>query len=155
MFASVAVVCAETDLTGQVQNQLNAGGQTSGLQQRSTDPHYVITAVIQVVLGLVATVFIFLTVLGGYYYATSHGDEEKSKKGMQLIEEAIIGLGIILAAYSITYFVGLYTGRAVNETNFQPSQNGGGYDLQAGTHDIRDVGKNAQQIWSDWSNWGE
>lgn len=67
--------------------------------------HVIVGQVIQVFLGLLATIFILLLVLAGYNWMTAAGSEDKVKKAQETIKVAIIGLLIILAAYIITYFV--------------------------------------------------
>jgi hypothetical protein len=65
----------------------------------------VVAVVIKGFLGLLGVIFIILIVLSGYNWMTAAGDEEKIKKATSTIRSAVIGLIIIIAAYSITYFV--------------------------------------------------
>ena len=65
----------------------------------------VVALIIKGFLGLLGVIFIILIVLAGYNWMTAAGDEEKIKKATSTIRSAIIGLLIIIAAYSITYFV--------------------------------------------------
>ena len=65
----------------------------------------VISTIITIVLGLLAIIFVALLVYAGFLWMTASGNEEQVKKATGLIKNAIIGLIIILAAYSITYFV--------------------------------------------------
>jgi len=65
----------------------------------------VVATVIKAFLGLLGIIFIFLMVLAGYHWMTAAGDEQKVTKAKDTIRTAIIGLIIIVAAYSITYFV--------------------------------------------------
>lgn len=65
----------------------------------------VVATAIKGFLGLLGVIFIILIVLAGYNWMTAAGDEEKIKKATSTIRSAIIGLLIIIAAYSITYFV--------------------------------------------------
>lgn len=60
---------------------------------------------IQVVLGLLAIVFLGLTVMAGFQWMTAGGNEEQIKKATNTLKAAIIGLIIVLAAYTITYFI--------------------------------------------------
>jgi len=64
-----------------------------------------VATVIKAFLGLLGITFIFLMVLAGYHWMTAAGDEQKITKAKDTIRTAIIGLVIIVAAYSITYFV--------------------------------------------------
>ncbi|MDI3496158.1 MAG: Type secretion system pilin [Patescibacteria group bacterium] len=60
---------------------------------------------IQVILGFLAIIFLSLTIVSGFRWMTAGGNEETIKKAQGTITSAIIGLVIVLAAYTITYFV--------------------------------------------------
>lgn len=64
--------------------------------------------IIQVVLSLLAIIFLILLIIGGFKWMTAAGNEEQIKKSQATIKMAIIGLVIILAAYAITYFIFTY-----------------------------------------------
>ena len=61
--------------------------------------------IIKIVLGLLGTIFLVLTVYAGFLWMTASGEEEKITKAKDILKTSVIGLIIILAAYSITYFV--------------------------------------------------
>ena len=61
--------------------------------------------VIKMALGLLAVIFLVLMVYAGYLWMMARGNEDDVKKAKDIIIAAIIGLIIIVAAYSITYFV--------------------------------------------------
>ncbi|MEI7498469.1 MAG: hypothetical protein WCK11_04255 [Candidatus Falkowbacteria bacterium] len=65
----------------------------------------VMASIIQVFLSLLGIIFIVLIIYAGYNWMTASGDKTKVETAQQTITRAIIGLIIILAAYSITYFV--------------------------------------------------
>jgi len=60
---------------------------------------------IKTVLGLLGIIFVILLIYAGYEWMTASGNEEKVSKAKETIYRAIIGLIIVVAAYSITYFV--------------------------------------------------
>lgn len=64
-----------------------------------------VAKIIQIVLGLLAIIFLVLTILAGFRWMTAAGNEEEVKKAQATIKATIIGLVIILAAYAITYFI--------------------------------------------------
>lgn len=68
----------------------------------------VIANLIKTFLGVLAIIFIILIIVSGYNWMTAQGDETKVTKAKQTIQRAIIGLIIIVAAYSITWFVFKY-----------------------------------------------
>jgi len=69
---------------------------------------YLAAKVIQVVLGLLAIIFLVLMIIAGFDWMTAAGNDEKVKKSTATIKTAIIGLIIVLGAYAITYFVFKY-----------------------------------------------
>lgn len=62
-------------------------------------------AIITVVLGLLGIIFVGLLVFAGIQWMTAEGNEEKVEHAKNTISRAIIGLLIVIAAYSITFFV--------------------------------------------------
>lgn len=65
----------------------------------------IIATVIKAFIGLLGIIFIVLIVYAGYSWMTAAGDEAKVNKAKETLQRAVIGLVIVLAAYSITYFV--------------------------------------------------
>lgn len=65
----------------------------------------IVAVVIQAFIGLLGVIFVVLIVLAGYNWMTAGGDSGKVEKAKDTIMKAIIGLVIIVAAYSISYFV--------------------------------------------------
>lgn len=61
--------------------------------------------IIQAVLAVVGTIFLLLTVVAGILWMTAAGQEEKIEKAKKILVGSVIGLVIILSAYTITYFV--------------------------------------------------
>jgi len=60
---------------------------------------------IRTLLAATGIVFLIITVYAGILYMTAQGDETKVKKAKSMLTSAVIGLIIILAAYSIAGFV--------------------------------------------------
>ena len=60
---------------------------------------------INALLGVMGIIFVLLTVYAGYLYMTAQGDKENTEKAKKLLGQAVIGLVIIVAAYSIAQFV--------------------------------------------------
>jgi hypothetical protein len=87
----------------------NAGGFLNTTAEISyaapKKPAEIIGQIINYILGFVGAIFLILTIYGGITWMTAGGNEEKIKKAKGLITSAIIGLAIVLAAYSITWFV--------------------------------------------------
>ena len=56
-------------------------------------------------LALLGVVFLVLLVYGGYIWMIARGEEAEVTKAKGIIQMAVIGLVIVLAAYAITYYV--------------------------------------------------
>ena len=63
------------------------------------------SSIISIFLGFLGIIFIGLLIYGGFIWMTASGNEEQAKKAMGIIKTAVIGLIIIVSAYSITFFV--------------------------------------------------
>jgi hypothetical protein len=61
--------------------------------------------IVAIILSILGILFIFLMVYGGYLWMTAMGNETQATKAKDLIQAAVIGLIIMLAAYAISYFV--------------------------------------------------
>lgn len=79
-----------------------AYGET-GAPERSLQG--IITAIIRIFLGFLGLIFLIMVILGGFKWMTAGGSEEKIKEATAQIRNGIIGLLIILCAYSITAFI--------------------------------------------------
>lgn len=69
------------------------------------DIRVVIANIIRAVLGLIGIILVILIMYGGYLYMTAGGNDEQIGKAKAILKNAVIGLAIILAAYSIVLFV--------------------------------------------------
>ncbi len=101
-------------------------GTTSSQAGLSQAPLTALAAsVIQTVLGLVGVIFFILFIYGGFMWMTARGVDEQIKKAKKLIASAVVGLAIIILAYSISYFIiNALEAPATSTTNNIPS--GGG-----------------------------
>ena len=64
-----------------------------------------VASIIRAFLGLLGVIFVILIIIAGFGWMTAGGDEEKLRKAKQTMQRAVVGLIIVAAAYSITYFV--------------------------------------------------
>ncbi len=58
-------------------------------------------------ISLLGVIFMVLMIYGGFKWMMARGQEEEIKSAQGIIRSAIIGLILILLAYTITYFVTL------------------------------------------------
>ena len=93
------------DLRSQVYGQLDSGKETSGFTTSRYGPQIIAAKIIQIFLGLIGTIFFILIAMSSFWYITARGQSDKIEKATSTIRGAVIGLLIVLMAYSITYFV--------------------------------------------------
>ncbi|MFA6410022.1 MAG: pilin [Candidatus Buchananbacteria bacterium] len=97
---------AQTESTGGL-------GLSSKLQTVGTAANFaekpkislLIGQIIKTVLSILGVIFMVYTVYAGYLWMTAAGNDEQIKKAKSIIKGSIIGLIIVLAAYTITSFV--------------------------------------------------
>ena len=65
----------------------------------------IIGKIIQAAIALTGVLFFGYTVWAGYLWMTARGEEDKVTEAKNMIQNGIIGLGIVLAAYVITSFI--------------------------------------------------
>ena|SRR3989338_8213724 len=87
--------------------ELQATGEEGAGFAESTgsDLPLIVGRIINGALTLVGIIFVVLLIYAGFLWMTAAGNEEKVTKAKTLITQAVIGLGITLAAYAITTFV--------------------------------------------------
>jgi amino acid transporter len=69
------------------------------------DIRYQIIKIINVVLTILGLLVVILIIFAGFQWMTSGGNEEKVKKAQTTIKNAVIGLIIIMLAWSVTYWI--------------------------------------------------
>ncbi len=86
---------------------LNQGLQTiqQPLGLPAFDIRLIIANIIRWLLGLVGLVLVVLIMYAGYLWMTAGGNEEQITQAKGVMRNAVIGLAIILSAYSIVAFV--------------------------------------------------
>lgn len=99
LFVPAKVALAQTDLSQDIAAKSGYG------QVDSSTLSETVGKIIRIVLGLLGTVFLCLTVYAGFLWMTAAGNSEQVEKALGILKTAVIGLVIILASYSITYFV--------------------------------------------------
>jgi len=115
-FCITNFVLADQELSDSALDQLKAGGEKANYNTESTsDPREFANLAIRGILGLTASLSVGLIIYAGFLYMSSRGDESQVDKAKKLLTAAVIGLVIIFAAYSISYFVGK---SAVEVTNY-------------------------------------
>lgn len=96
-----ANIHAQADLSQDIAQK--SGYSVSGVTTNTLSE--TVGKIIKIVLGFLGIIFLSLTVYAGVLWLTSGGNEEKISKAVGILKTSVIGLIIIVAAYSITYFV--------------------------------------------------
>ena len=91
---------------GDVNTGISKTATESGLQT-PTWP-VLIASIIKAVLGLSGMAFFLLFIYGGFLWMTAAGQPEKIGAAKKVLINAIIGMALIVLAYTITYFISQY-----------------------------------------------
>ncbi len=68
-------------------------------------PQILIGRIITAVMGIVGSIALLMFVYGGLIWMTSSGNQEKVKKGRDIVLWSAIGLIVIFMSYALTRFV--------------------------------------------------
>lgn len=101
LLSATVVGSAHANLYGADQAAQTAGIQTGG----QATVVGVIANVVSAGLSLIGVLFFILTIYGGVTWMMARGNEEYTKRALDTIIAAVIGLIIVIAAYAITQFV--------------------------------------------------
>lgn len=109
IFAVCLVVCPLTVLaidlgTDTMEKTADVAGYSP---QTTTDTTFsqTIGMIIRIALSFMGVIFLALMVYAGILWMTAHGEEEPIKKAQKIIMASIIGLIIVVSAYSITNYL--------------------------------------------------
>ena len=80
-----------------------SGYETSGISQTTVSE--IAGIAVKTFLSILGIIFIALMLYGGFLWMTAGGKEEQLTKAKELIQAAVIGLIIIVAAYAISFFI--------------------------------------------------
>lgn len=93
--------------TALAQNTVSEGLQViqQPLGLAAFDIRLIIANIIRAALGLIGIILVCLMLYAGYLWMTAGGNEDQIGQSKSIIKNAVIGLAIILSAYSIVAFV--------------------------------------------------
>ncbi|MFP4514825.1 MAG: Mbov_0395 family pilin-like conjugal transfer protein [Parcubacteria group bacterium] len=83
----------------------DVGQKAYGETDSPQDIRITVMKIVNVVLQFLAVIFLVLIIISGYQWMTAGGNEEQIKKAKKNLSNAVIGLLIILASWSISYFI--------------------------------------------------
>jgi cytochrome bd-type quinol oxidase subunit 2 len=81
-------------------------GEKVGYTDLTRTPADFYGILIKAFLGFLGVIFLLLMIYAGYTWMMARGNEAEVDKAKKMIESAIIGLVVVLAAYAITLFAG-------------------------------------------------
>ncbi|OGL62697.1 hypothetical protein A3C09_02345 [Candidatus Uhrbacteria bacterium RIFCSPHIGHO2_02_FULL_47_44] len=87
------------------QGSLTTIKEGAGITAGASDLPTLIGRIIGVLLGVMGIILVIYIVLAGITYMTAGGDDAKVKKAKAMIQTSVVGIIIIVAAYSISSFV--------------------------------------------------
>lgn len=105
-FIFASPVFAVDSAISNLENSAKVGYSDQDLSKTITDVPGTIGKIIGVGLSFVGVLFLILLIYGGFIWMTARGNQQDISKAMDLIQAAVIGLIIVLAAYAITAYVG-------------------------------------------------
>ncbi|MDD5438534.1 MAG: hypothetical protein PHC70_05355 [Patescibacteria group bacterium] len=88
----------------QARDLTNSVGQKAGIANQQSLPS-MIGSIINVALGFLGILLLFYMLYAGFLWMTAGGDEKKVQKATSIIQQAIVGLLIIVAAFAVSNFV--------------------------------------------------
>jgi hypothetical protein len=83
----------------------NAAAVNQEVGLTTTDVRTYVSLIIRGFMGLLGLVAVLLFLYAGFLWMTAQGNEDKVKTAKKIMVDAVIGLVIILAAYSIAMFI--------------------------------------------------
>lgn len=103
--SSVYAAPIKPEVSDKLTKQTDILSDSAGFNLGSGGVGSLVATIIKGALSLLGVVFIILIVLAGYRWMMASGNDEAITKSKGTIKHAIIGLAIVLAAYTITDFV--------------------------------------------------
>jgi hypothetical protein len=94
---SLAVNSVDVGINAVENSNLAIGG--------AVDPMTTVTRIINIAMGFLSLLAVCLILWGGFIWMTSNGSEDRIETAKNILRNGVIGLGIILSAWGIAYFV--------------------------------------------------
>jgi hypothetical protein len=76
-----------------------------GYSSNPATPEMIISNAIVILLSFLGVAFLGLMIYAGLMWMTAGGNEQTVDRAKKIIEEAVIGLIVVIAAYAISFFV--------------------------------------------------
>ena len=99
-----------------VKGGLDLTASTAGISTEETDLPKIMGKFINYLFGIVAVIFLTITLAGGYIWMTAGGNEENVKKAKSFIINGINGMIVIFLAYALVYVILFALNAAITTT---------------------------------------
>lgn len=86
-------------------NMEKVGGDAGFKKATETSISSIAGTVVTTALGFLGIIFLILTLYAGFLWMTAQGDSDKVDKAKKLLQNAVIGLILIISAYGIYQIV--------------------------------------------------
>ncbi len=88
-----------------IEKNLKAAAEEGAGYSSPQDPRTTVAVIIRYALQLIGIIFLVLLIYAGATWMLAAGNEDKIETAKKIIRAAVIGLAIVVSAYSITLFV--------------------------------------------------
>jgi heme/copper-type cytochrome/quinol oxidase subunit 2 len=102
---SLILKSAQASSLWESQNGMAEIGDSFGESGDPEDIRYKVVKIINIVLSILGILLVVLIIYAGFLWMTAGGNEDQVSKAKKIMINAIIGLVLILFAWSITYFI--------------------------------------------------
>ena len=99
----VFVILDRAPLFAQLE-QLEETAEVANIKGEENLP-VVIGKMVGIALGLLGLILVIYIIIGGVMWMTSGGNEDSVKRAQSLIRNAIIGLVVVVLAYTLAHFI--------------------------------------------------
>lgn len=85
----------------------------------ATDPREIIRRLINIVMGFLGLIAVVIILISGFQWMTAGGNDENVTKARNRLIQGVIGLALILASWTVAYFIIQSLGGAVTTSGAQ------------------------------------
>ena len=107
-FVINANFCSADNLLQAFDSKLNnvAGKTGAGYNTTGTvTAESMISLIVTTILSFLGVIFLVLAIYGGFIWMMARGNEQEVEKAKQIIQNSVIGLIIVVAAYAVSWYI--------------------------------------------------
>ncbi len=118
--AARAATSSATGLLGDIKEKTKETAKAAGFGDVKRDPRESIAIMINGLLGLMGIIFTILIIYAGWQWMTAGGNEEQVAKAKKTLNNATIGLLLVIVAYALTVWIFKIINQAIGDTKPSP-----------------------------------